>query len=220
MKMKNRFIYIILAIMLVILVNPFIRHTGKTGYFIATLFTAMIPLASYYALTEDRKRATTILFIAAPFLILNGFTIFLTHRYLLVVGYCFGTILYLYIVVLLLKELLSQKVITANLIYCAISIYLLIGVMWAGVYTVQEGISPGSFSGLSLTTDLLYFSFVTLTTVGFGDVAPLSILAKRFAIFEAAMGSIYMAIIIALIVGRYISLQVEQDSESKTSLKK
>jgi hypothetical protein len=110
----------------------------------------------------------------------------------MVVGYCFGTILYLYIVVLLLKELLSQKVITANLIYCAISIYLLIGVMWAGVYTVQEGISPGSFSGLSLTTDLLYFSFVTLTTVGFGDVAPLSILAKRFAIFEAAMGSIYM----------------------------
>ena len=217
--MKNRFFYIILAIMLEILVSPFIRHTGKTGYFIATLFVAMIPLASYYALTEDRKRAITILFIAAPFVILDGFAMFLTHRYLMVVGYCFGTILYFYIVVLLLRNLLSQRVITANLIYCAISIYLLIGIMWAGIYTVHEGISPGSFSGLSETTDLLYFSFVTLTTVGFGDVAPISILAKRLAIFEAAMGSIYMAIIIAMIVGRYMSLQVERDSESETSLK-
>jgi hypothetical protein len=217
--MKNRFIYIILAIMLEILVNPFIRHTGKTGDFIATLFVAMIPLASYYALTEDRKRAITILFIAAPFLILDGFTMFLTHRYLMVVGYCFGTILYFYIVVLLLRNLLSQRVITANLIYCAISIYLLIGIMWAGVYTVLEGIFPGSFSEIPGAVDLVYFSFVTLTTVGFGDVAPISILAKRLAIFEAAMGSIYMAIIIALIVGRYMSLQVERDSESETSLK-
>ena len=76
--------------------------------------------------------------------------------------------------------------------------------MWAGLYTVLEGISPGSFSGTSETADLLYFSFVTLTTVGFGDMAPLSILAKRFAIFEAAMGSIYMAIIIALNHGKSI----------------
>jgi len=85
--------------------------------------------------------------------------------------------------------------------------------MWSGIYVVLEGISPGSFSGLSETTDLLYFSFVTLTTVGYGDVSPLSILAKRLAIFEAAMGGIYMAIIIAMIVGRYMSLQAEQDNK-------
>ena len=216
--MKNRFIYIILAIILVMLVNPFIRHTGKIGYFIATLLVAMIPLASYYALTEDRKRAITILLIAAPFVILDGINMFFTNRYLMVVAYSFGTILYFYIVVLLVRNLLSQRVITANLIYCAISIYLLIGIMWAGLYVVLEGISPGSFSGISETTDLLYFSFVTLTTVGFGDVAPLSILAKRLAIFEAAMGGIYMAIIIAMIVGRYMSMQAELDSESETNL--
>ena len=218
--MKNRFIYIILAIMSVMLINPFIRHAGKTGYFIATLFVAMIPLASYYALTEDRKRAITILLLAAPFVILDGINMFFINHNLMVVSYSFGTILYFYIVVLLVRNLLSQRVITANLIYCAISIYLLIGILWAGIYIVLEGISPGSFSGLSETTDLLYFSFVTLTTVGYGDVSPLSILAKRLAIFEAAMGGIYMAIIIAMIVGRYMSLQAEQDSESEINLKK
>lgn len=216
--MKSRFIYIILAIVLVMLVNPFIRQTGKIGYFFATMLITMIPLASYHALTEDRKRAITILLIAAPFVILDGINMFFANRYLMVVAYSFASILYFYIVVLLVRNLLSQRIITANLIYCAISIYLLIGIMWAGLYVVLEGISPGSFSGISDTADLVYFSFVTLTTVGFGDVAPLSILVKRLAVFEAAMGGIYMAIIIAMIVGRYMSMQAELDSESETNL--
>jgi hypothetical protein len=67
---------------------------------------------------------------------------------------------------------------------------------------------------------LLYFSFVTLTTVGFGDVAPLSLLSRRLAVFEAAMGNVYMAVIIAMIVGRYMQMQGKQNSESETSSKK
>jgi hypothetical protein len=215
--MKSRFIYIIFAIMLVLLVNPFIRPLGLIGHLFSTLLLSMIPLASAYAMTEDRKKAIIVLLIAAPFVILDGLNVFFINRSLMVVAFSFGTILYFYIVVLLVIKLLSIRVITADLIFCAISIYLLIGIMWAGIYSVLEGISPGSFSE---TTDLLYFSFVTLTTVGFGDVAPLSVLSRRLAVFEAAMGSIYMAVIIAMIVGRYMSMQVEQDSESETSSKK
>ena len=218
--MKSRFIYIIFAIMLVLLVNPFIRPLGLIGHLFSTLFLAMIPLASAYALTDDRKEAIIVLFIAAPFVILDGLNFIFTNRPLMVVAFSFGTILYFYIVALLVKNLLSIRVITADLIYCAISIYLLIGIMWAGIYTVIEGISPGSFSGSSETPDLLYFSFVTLTTVGFGDIAPLTILVRRLAVFEAAMGSIYMAVIIAMIVGRYMSMHEEKQSESETSLKK
>ena len=215
--MKSRFIYIIFAIMLVLLVNPLIRPLGLIGNLFSTLCLTMIPLASAYALTEDRKKAIIVLFIAAPFVILDGLNVFFVNRPLMVVAISFGTILYFYIVVSLVIELLSIRVITADLIFCAISIYLLIGIMWAGIYSVLEGISPGSFSE---TTDLLYFSFVTLTTVGFGDVAPLTILSRRLAVFEAAMGSIYMAVIIAMIVGRYMSMQVETNSPSKSSSKK
>lgn len=210
--MKNRFIYIILAIMLVLLVNPFIEHSGKSGHLFAMLLIAMIPLTSFYALTEDRSRAIIILFIAAPFVILDGLNMFFTSRYLMIVAYSFLTILYFYIVVLMVKNLLSYRVVTANLIYCAISTYLLIGIMWAGIYAVQEGIFPESFSGISETADLIYFSFVTLTTVGYGDITPQTILGKRLAVLEAAMGGIYMAVIIAMIVGRYMSMRGDQDS--------
>jgi len=125
--------------------------------------------------------------------------------------YAFGTLLYLYIIVLLLKDLLTRKTISTDMIYCAISTYLLIGIMWAGGYALLESISPGSFSATSGHVDFIYFSFVTLTTVGYGDVAPLTILSKRLAVFEAGMGGIYMAIIVAMIVGRYLSMPPDQE---------
>jgi hypothetical protein len=214
-KMKSRFIYIVLAILLVIIVSPYIRNTGKTGHLITTLIIAMVPLTSFYALTADRNRAIIILFIAAPFVILDGMSMFFTNRYWMIVAMSFGTILYFYIVVLLVNNLLSHRVITADLIFCAISTYFLIGIMWSGLYTVLEGMAPGSFSGISNTSDLLYFSFITLTTVGFGDIMPQSIISKRLAMLEAAMGGIYLAVIIAMLVGRYMSMEQKQDSESK-----
>lgn len=218
--MKNRFLNIIITIMLVILVTPYIKYTGKTGHIITTLIQTMIPLTSFYALTADKKRATIILFIAAPFVILDGISVFFESRYLMITAICFGIVLYIYIIVLLMKNLLSYRVVTAELIYCAISAYLMIGIMWSGIYFILEGIAPGSLAGISDPNDFLYFSFVTLTTVGYGDIAPQSILGKRLAVFEAAMGGIYLAVIIAMIVGRYMSMEERQDSESEINHKK
>ena len=218
--MKSRFIYIIFAIMLVLLVNPFLRPAGLFGHLFSTLLIAMIPLSSSLALTRDKKTTTIILLIAVPFVILDGLNFFSPHRLLMIVAFSFATVLYFYIVILLTKCLLAIRVVTADLIYCAISIYLLIGMGWAGVYTIVESISPGSFSGTPESGDLLYFSFVTLTTVGYGDVLPLSALGKRLAILEAAMGSIYMAVIVAMIVGRYMSMHLEPDSKGETNSEK
>ena len=205
--------------MLVILISPYIRNIGKAGHIFTTLLAAMIPLTSFYALTADRNRAIIILFLAAPFVILDGMSMFFAHRYLLIAAISFGVILYFYIVALLVNNLLSYRVVTADLIYCAISTYFLIGVMWSGIYMVLEGIYPGSFSGISEAGDLLYFSFVTLTTVGFGDILPQTIISKRLVIFEAATGCIYLAVIIAMIVGRYMSMEAKQGSESEINLK-
>ena len=208
--MKSRFLYIVFAIMGVILINPFIRHAGTLGGLAATLLMAMIPLASYSARSGDRKRAVIIVILGLPFIALDAVNLFHTSRYLSSIMYGFGTLLYLYIIILLIKDLLTRKAITTDMIYCAISVYLLIGIMWAGAYSLLESVSPGSFAATSGPVDFLYFSFVTLTTVGYGDVAPLTTLSKRLAVFEAGMGGIYMAIIVALIVGRYLSAPTDQ----------
>ena len=210
--MQNRFFYIVFAILLVILITPFIRPLGVAGSLAATILVATIPLASYYALSGDLRHRAVFALLGIPFVLLDAVSLFHQARSVSVVMYAFGTLMYMYIVVLLLKALLARQSVTTDMIYCAISIYLLIGIMWAGVYGFLETLSPGSFSANNGHVDFFYFSFVTLTTVGYGDVAPLTVLSKRLAVFEAGMGSIYMAIIVALIVGRYLAPPADQDS--------
>ena len=204
--MKSRFIYIIFAIVLVLLVNPYLRTLGLPGQLFTTLIVALIPLSCAFALTANRQKSIIIFFLAAPFVLIDALNFFLGSRILTIIEYGFAIFLYFYIVLLMVKYLLSVKAVTADMIYCAISAYLLIGIGWAGIYQLVEIVSPGSFSGAP-DVDLLYFSFVTLTTLGFGDVLPLSTLSQRLVIFEATMGSIYMAVIVAMIVGRYMSMQ-------------
>jgi hypothetical protein len=203
--MQNRFFYIVFAILLVILITPFIRPLGVAGSLAATVLVATIPLASYYALSGDLRHKAVFALLGIPFVLLDAVSLFHQARSVSVVMYAFGTLMYMYIVVLLLKALLARKSVTTDMIYCAISIYLLIGIMWAGIFAVVETMAPGSFASPSGSVDFIYFSFVTLTTVGYGDVAPLTVLSKRLAVFEAGMGGVYMAIIVALIVGRYLT---------------
>jgi hypothetical protein len=87
-------------------------------------------------------------------------------------------------------------------IFGAIVLYLLIGLTWGVLYGMLERKMPGSFaygkeSGIA---DWIYFSFVTLTTVGYGDITPVARVARSLAVLEALIGQLYPAIIIARLV--------------------
>jgi voltage-gated potassium channel Kch len=93
----------------------------------------------------------------------------------------------------------------------------MIGLIWAGIYAVIEQVSPGAFSAplsvvfedVGITTRTIYFSFVTLLTLGYGDVVPLSATARAFAIIETFVGQVMLVVLIARLVG----LHVAQTSE-------
>ncbi len=96
---------------------------------------------------------------------------------------------------------------TGDRVFGAIVLYLLIGLIWAVAYAALDLQSPASFSGHpggdSGLADWVYFSFVTLTTVGYGDIVPVARAARSLAILEALIGQLYPAVIIA----RLVSLQ-------------
>lgn len=210
--MKGRFVYLAMAISLGLILIPFFREEGKMGWFLGTLLIAAIPLAAVYALEGEKRPKIIICLLTAPMVILDMLNTFFASPALIAIMHGFSTIPYLYIVIQLVKHILSRTTITGDMIFCAICIYLMIGFMWTGPYVVMEIIDPHSFAGISGVADLTYFSFATLTTVGYGDVAPVSNLAKRLSVLEAATGSIYMAIIVALVVGKYLSKSLEQES--------
>ena len=101
--------------------------------------------------------------------------------------------------------------ISPNRIVGAVCVYLLLGVMWSLAYNVLEYLQPDSFKGLTelvspvWNPDWIYFSFVTITTLGYGDITPLTQTARSLTVAEAIVGQFYIAVLVAGLVSAYIS---------------
>ncbi|BDU16442.1 potassium channel family protein [Lysobacter auxotrophicus] len=103
---------------------------------------------------------------------------------------------------------LSSVRIDAERVYAALSAYLLIGVCWGVVYAAMTRALPGSLlaggvvppAGLGMG-DAIYFSFVTLATLGYGDLTPATPAMRGLAVFEAVIGQLYLALLVARLVG-------------------
>jgi hypothetical protein len=107
-----------------------------------------------------------------------------------------------------LREVLFGEKMDANRIAGAVCVYLLIGLTWAFLYYFTALVMPSAFNGLSPDPDLrflnlLYFSFVTLTTLGYGDVTPATPFARALAYLQAVTGTMYMALLVASLIGSF-----------------
>ncbi len=108
-------------------------------------------------------------------------------------------------------QVFTSREITADRVIGAVTLYLLLGVLWAIVYAIIEQVIRGSFVGVTepvvhgWSSDWLYFSFVTMTTLGYGDITPVSATARTLAYLQAVFGQFYIAILVAGLVGSYIT---------------
>lgn len=102
----------------------------------------------------------------------------------------------------------------AHRIAAAIAVYLLLGLIWARLYEFVEVLAPGAFrvpAGEHLNSaNLVYFSFVTLATLGYGDFAPIHVAARNLAVLEAIAGQLYMVILISRLVSERLANPVEK----------
>ncbi len=112
-----------------------------------------------------------------------------------------------YLVGLTVARLFKQGKVGWTSVSAACSGYLMLGLAWSGLYGYIERLAPGSFRGLSGSGldaregELFYFSFVTLTTLGYGDVSPVGHAAQMVTVLEAIVGQLYLVILIARLVG-------------------
>jgi len=106
-------------------------------------------------------------------------------------------------------RILNVQQVTAKLITASVGLYLLAGITWAIAFHAIEMITPGSFGipGVeqrATAADLYYFSFVTLTTLGYGDISPATPFARSLAVLEATFGQVFLV----ALLGRLVSLQL------------
>lgn len=114
-----------------------------------------------------------------------------------------------YCATIILRRLMYSKAVTPNEVYGTVNLYILIGTFWSYVYSLLELFQPGSFTPPTAPPDVgarfLYFSFVTLATLGYGDITPRMPFAQSLAVLEAIVGQFYLAIVVAYLVSRYVT---------------
>jgi hypothetical protein len=130
------------------------------------------------------------------------------YRLAVGLGLAATTFLIVFCIYCVLRYVLEARNITRDQIYAGISVYLMLGFAFGCVYYLINILYPGGFAVnnarlLAETPDLMYFSFVTLATVGYGDITPAAKTTRALAQLEALMGMIYVAVFMARLVSLY-----------------
>jgi Ion channel len=214
----GRFTVLLLTILLLLVSQPiFAGHAVAQTFVTASL--SLVLLAALYAFRTARTYFTIALILIVPSIGCRVALQFTANPTLEIVGGLSSCLFLSVTVFALVSRLFIVRSVTLDTISAAICAYLLMGVAWAYAFAVVELSSPGSFSAalfqrapgnlaplLASLHSFIYYSFVCLTTTGFGDIAPVSEGARTLSVMESIVGQLYMAILIA----RLVSLEVAQ----------
>jgi voltage-gated potassium channel len=214
----GRFGFLLISILIMIILRPFVEgHIGLQA--LLAIFMTAIVISILYAVSEQKRVLMIALAIAIPTLILKWTSYFVNISAIHLASDVIGVVFTAYATIIILSYVFSEKKISADVIFAAISGYFLIGLMWAFIFSALEFLIPGSFQGPQVEASRLshayYYSFTTLTTLGYGDITPVSAPARSFSFLEAIMGQLYLAILIAGLVGKYIVQSMEGNQNSK-----
>jgi hypothetical protein len=211
--MKNDFSYLLIALLVFLIGVPIAidLHLFSPEIIRAIGFSALLAIGLWSLRRSGRTFSAAVAFVVAGIIlsVLFAYNSHIIFRY----G---STVTMLAFLLLATGEAMQQIAkgnnISANRIVGAICVYLMLGVIWALSYALMEAIIPGSFKGLteqvassSWNPDWVYFSFVTLSTLGYGDITPLTYSARALSFFEAIVGQFYLAVLVAGLVGAYLS---------------
>ena len=211
----GRFGFLLISILLLFVLRPFL--VGYVSLKILTdIFIFAIVVSVIYAVSQQKRVLVIALAIAVPMFVLNWSYYFVHIAAIRLMADGISAVFTAYATIMILSYVFSEKKITAEVIFAAISGFFMIGLMWAFIFSALEFILPGSFQypqvGGDRLTSATYYSFVTLTTLGYGDITPVSAPARSFSLLEAVTGQLYIAILIAGLVGKYIAQSLEQKS--------
>ena len=208
---RNPLLSLLIALLALLLLYPFFAGSVVAHAFWDICSFAIL-LLGISAISHVRRYVVIAVVLAIAVLGTKWSGYVVDNAMLLLVNDGLGAIFFTFTACLLLADVLRTGAVTANKIYGALCVYLLIGLTWGFMFLTLEGVQPGSFqfgqarsSGIEKDpATLVYFSFVTLSTVGYGDITPLSPPARSLAFMEAIIGQIYLAVLVARLVGLHI----------------
>ncbi len=205
---SNRGWLLLLSLVSLILIHPLLDHQRLSSELILGSLAFLPLIVAAVKLSHQRVLFWVFnsLFVSGGTFLIAG--VVLGSHILLAIHWAVLTLLFALAIFGLFRYVRFASAITADHLFTAASIYLLLASMWFTLYRVIETIQPASFQqtttgGPHPPPDLLYFSLATLTTLGYGDIVPVGGEARMLAALEAVVGVLYVAITVALLVSSY-----------------
>jgi Ion channel len=200
-------LFLLLSVLLVILIYPVLDHDGLRRLFLGVLMFVPVILATFRLSQTKGWVLPSVLLMSGASILSFASTIF-PNRTLIGMKWVVLAAFFALTVVGLFSYLRNARAIMTAHLYTAVSIYLLLGMQWFAVYSAIDVFHSGSFlfnkaAIADRQSELLYFSLVTLSTVGYGDIVPLNGEVRMLAALEGVTGVLYVAITVALLVSAY-----------------
>ncbi|MBI5897001.1 MAG: two pore domain potassium channel family protein [Desulfobacterales bacterium] len=208
---KGRFTKLLLLLLGMLVVAPLLDAFLHLKL-LEDLFLTAVFIYATYAFSRDKRLLITAVCLALPAIALTWLSPVVNLRWLTISGNLCDVAFIFTITIAILAHIFRQKDVSADVIAGAIVVYLLMAVMWSQLYWVLESFRPGQFNvpagdGQITPALMRYFSLVTITTVGYGDITPLTPVARAFANLEAVMGQLYLVIQVAWLVGMHVTMK-------------
>jgi voltage-gated potassium channel len=214
---KNHFIYMLVALLFFLVVVPVAEdHALVSEPMLRFIAFSSLLFVGVFSLRESGRVFRVGLVLAAAGITMNTLGISSFGG-----SFVHGSLITLFLFLLLaiwasMKRVLFSDDLSFDRVVGVVCVYLLLATIWAVLYAFAEIVAPGSFNGIEISgeggwdTRWIYFSFVTLTTLGYGDVTPATNTTRVLVYTEAVSGVFYMAILVAGLVSAYLAKNQEK----------
>ena len=205
--LHQRCFFLFMALLSLLVSMPFLAETAS-GRWVIALANVMVLVTAVAAVARTRISFGIAIFLALPALVLRLLSEGSPSPGQFALASGCNALFYVFVLANLLHYVLRRDVMTADKLYGAVCAYVLIAILWAFLHGVLQYLHPGAYAlgGTPKALDmgeLIYFSFTTLSTTGFGDITPMLIHSRFLTMLEMVTGVMYIAILIARLTGVY-----------------
>jgi voltage-gated potassium channel len=213
-----RYLVLLGTLLLVLVVQPVsFGFSAPPQLFDAFLMLVTVALLLSFCPDKNRRLVAVAFGIPTVLLSLGGHLLAdQPQNTVVMLGHGFAIGFYSWAAVLIVASLFRRQAVSLDSVFGVVCGYLLLGMAWGVLYSMLDTVRPGSFEVGSRLAEQVqadhsriglftYYSFITLTTVGYGDVTPLSTPARTCAWLEALTGQFYLAVLVAGLVGALLS---------------
>jgi len=199
---------LVVVLFCTLIVAPPLLGAGIVKPVVFDVLFSLILISAATAVATRRWASVTAVALAVASVAFRWINFGLGHPSIALVDAAIEAVAFLFFAALVMSQVLRRGSITMHRVRGAVAAYLLFGLAWSAAYQVVYDLAPGAFrlaAGNDPRLELLYFSFVTLTTVGYGDITPILPTARSLAIAEALIGQLFPAVLIGRLVGLEVS---------------